>query len=520
VAARLLRQLRRDRPRGSPIPPLLPAVALALVVALGTRRCPLARATDAKVSIDQGSIAHGGREADLRSGLARRKTVMSLTLSLFDRRFVVGSSLLGSLGLMMPAMAHGAPSGGGAPDVRAPASAQAARPPASAEIRQFRYHAPEEALSDLRRRVAATRWPSRELVPDDTQGVRLETMQRLADHWAHDYDWRRAEANLNQYPQFTTTIDGVDIHFIHVKSKHPGALPVIITHGWPGSVIEQLKMIKPLTDPTAYGGTAADAFDVVIPSLPGYGFSGKPTELGWDPQRVARAWATLMERLGYDRYVAQGGDWGDAVNEQMALQKPRGLLAIHTNMPGTLPDAISAALAGGPAPTGLSADEQYAWEQLDFFYKHRVGYASEMGARPQTLYGLDDSPIALAAWMIDHDPQSQKLINRVFSGAKEGLTRDDILDNVTLYWLTGTGLSSGRLFWESKLAFFAPKGVTIPVAVSAFPDEIYTAPESWTRQAFPQLVFYKRHDKGGHFAAWEQPQLLTEDLREAFRSFR
>lgn len=387
-------------------------------------------------------------------------------------------------------------------------------------IRPFSVNFPDEALADLRRRVAATRWPSQELVADDTQGVRLATMRKLADYWANQYDWRKAEANINKYPQFVTSIDGVDIHFIHVKSKHENALPVIITHGWPGSIIEQLKIIDRLTNPTAHAGTAADAFDVVIPSLPGYGFSGKPTELGWDPQHVARAWATLMSRLGYNEYVAQGGDWGDAVNEQMAVQKPAGLLGIHTNMPGTLPDSISAALAGGPQPTGLTGDEEYAWKQLDFFYKNRVGYALEMGARPQTLYGLDDSPIALAAWMIDHDPESQKLINRVFDRASEGLSRDDILDNITLYWLTQTGLSSGRLFWESKLAFFAPKGVTIPVAVSAFPDEIYTAPESWSRKAFPNLIFYKRHDKGGHFAAWEQPQALVEDMREGFRSLR
>ncbi|MDQ0248039.1 pimeloyl-ACP methyl ester carboxylesterase [Sphingomonas kyeonggiensis] len=406
-----------------------------------------------------------------------------------------------------------------------PAAAQATEQTTAATndstaIRPFRVHVSDEALSDLRRRIKETRWPTQELVADDTQGVRLGTMQKLADYWANQYDWRRAEANLNQYPQFVTTIDGVDIHFIHVKSKHKNALPVIITHGWPGSIIENLKLIDRLTNPTAHGGTAADAFDVVIPSLPGYGFSGKPTQTGWDPQHVARAWAMLMDRLGYKKYVAQGGDWGDAVNEQMAVQKPAGLLGIHTNMPGTLPNSISAALAGGPKPEGLSRDEEYAWKQLDFFYKNRVGYALEMGSRPQTLYGLDDSPIALAAWMIDHDPESQKLINRVFDGASEGLSRDDILDNISLYWLTKTGLSSGRLFWESKLAFFAPKGVTIPVAVSAFPDEIYTAPESWSRKAFPNLIFYKRHAKGGHFAAWEQPDLLTDDIREAFRPLR
>jgi pimeloyl-ACP methyl ester carboxylesterase len=389
-----------------------------------------------------------------------------------------------------------------------------------AAVQPFRISVPEEALVDLKRRIKATRWPSRELVADDTQGVRLATMQKLADYWANQYDWRKVEERLSRLPQFVTNIDGVDIHFIHVKSKDPSALPVIVTHGWPGSIIEQIKIIDPLTNPTAHGGSAADAFDVVIPSIPGYGFSGKPTELGWDPQRIALAWATLMDRLGYKRYVAQGGDWGDAISEQMALQKPTGLLGIHTNMPGTLPDNISAALAGGPVPTDLSGDEKYAWDQLDFFYKHRVGYAQEMGARPQTLYALEDSPIGLAAWMLDHDPASQKLIGRVFDGQSEGLTRDDILDNITLYWLTETAVSSGRLFWESKLAFFSPKGVTIPVAVSAFPDEIYTAPRSWTEKAFPNLIHYNRLPRGGHFAAWEQPELFSAELRTAFKSLR
>ncbi len=387
-------------------------------------------------------------------------------------------------------------------------------------IRPFRFRASDADLADLKLRIAATKWPDRELVSDDTQGVRLATMQKLADYWANQYDWRKVEARLDALPQFITNIDGVDIHFIHVKSKHHDAMPMIITHGWPGSIVEQLKIIDPLTNPTANGGKASDAFDVIIPSLPGYGFSAKPRALGWDPQRVARAWTTLMTRLGYRRYVAQGGDWGDAVNEQMALQKPAGLLGIHTNMPGTLPENISAALAGGPAPTGLSGDEKYAWDQLDFFYKHRVGYAQEMGSRPQTLYGIGDSPIGLAAWMLDHDPASQRLIGRVFDGQSEGLTRDDILDNVTLYWLTNTAVSSGRLFWESKLPFFAPKGVTIPVAVSAFPDEIYTAPRSWTEKAFPNLIHYNRLTKGGHFAAWEQPQLFAAELRTAFRSLR
>ena len=401
--------------------------------------------------------------------------------------------------------------------------AQSAQVGAAAEgtaSRPFKFRASDEALADLKRRIKATRWPSRELVADDSQGVRLATMQKLADYWANQYDWRKVEERLSALPQFVTNIDGVDIHFIHVKSKDSNALPVIITHGWPGSIIEQIKIIEPLTNPTAHGGNATDAFDVVIPSIPGYGFSGKPTELGWDPQRIARAWATLMDRLGYKRYVAQGGDWGDAISEQMALQKPTGLLGIHTNMPGTLPDNISAALAGGPVPTGLSGDEKYAWDQLEFFYKHRVGYAQEMGARPQTLYALEDSPIGLAAWMLDHDPASQKLIGRVFDGQSEGLTRDDILDNITLYWLTETAVSSGRLFWESKLAFFSPKGVAIPVAVSAFPDEIYTAPRSWTEKAFPNLIHYNRLPKGGHFAAWEQPELFSAELRAAFRSLR
>lgn len=451
---------------------------------------------------------------------------MSRSYSIIGKRNrLAATALAGAIAIFLPSIvAHAetsSPARSGIEVAQASAaSASEAQPAVDETIRPFQFRATDEALADLKRRIVATKWPDQELVTDDTQGVRFATMQKLADYWANQHDWRKVEARLNALPQFVTNIDGVDIHFIHVKSKYPNALPVIITHGWPGSIIEQLKIIDPLTNPAAHGGSAADAFDVVIPSLPGYGFSGKPRALGWDPIRVARAWAVLMDRLGYKKYVAQGGDWGDAVNEQMALQKPAGLLGIHTNMPGTLPDNISAALAGGPQPTGLTGDEEYAWKQLDFFYKHRVGYALEMGGRPQTLYGLDDSPIALAAWMIDHDPESQKLIGRVFDGASEGLTRDDILDNITLYWLTNTGLSSGRLFWESKLAFFAPKGVTIPVAVSAFPDEIYTAPRSWTEKAFPKLIHYNRLPKGGHFAAWEQPDVLTEELRVSFRSLR
>ena len=387
-------------------------------------------------------------------------------------------------------------------------------------VRPFEYHATNAALADLKHRIAAARWPTRELVMDATQGVQLATMQQLARAWK-DYDWRACEARLNALPQFVTTIDGVEIHFIHVRSNHANALPVIITHGWPGSIIEQMKIIDPLTNPTAHGGTAADAFDVVIPSLPGHGFSGVPNELGWDPVRIARAWAVLMRRLGYTRYVAQGGDWGNAVTEQMALQLPPGLVGIHTNMPATVPDAIANALtAGGAAPAGLSADEKYAYDQLDYFYKTGLSYAQEMSHRPQTLYAIDDSPLGLAAWMLDHDARSYALIARSFAGKPEGLSPNDILDNVTLYWLTGTGVSSARLYWESKLAFFAPKGVTLPVAVSAFPDEIYTAPESWARAAYPKLVHYNRLDKGGHFAAWEQPRLFTAELRAGFRSMR
>ena len=357
---------------------------------------------------------------------------------------------------------------------------------ASAEtIRPFQVHIPQADLDDLRRRVLATKWPSRETVTDESQGVQLATMQKLASYWAKDYDWRKVEAKLNALPQFITTIDGVDIHFIHVRSKEKNALPVIITHGWPGSIIEQLKVIGPLTDPTAYGGKAEDAFDVVIPSLPGHGFSGKPTTTGWEPVRIAHAWIELMKRLGYKKYVAQGGDWGNAVSETMALIAPPELLGIHTNMPATVPADITKALASGAAPSGLSADEKNAYQQLDFFFKKGVGYANEMGLRPQTLYGIEDSPIGLAAWMLDHDARSYELIARVFNGQKEGLTRDDILDNITLYWLTNTAISSARLYWETsqiaKGGFFDPRNVTIPVAVSVFPDEIYAAPENWAK---------------------------------------
>ncbi len=402
-----------------------------------------------------------------------------------------------------------------------PAAAGASAPPADpTAIRPFRIHVPDAALADMNRRVLATRWPERELVDDASQGVKLATMQKLARYWATLYDWRKCEDHLNGLPNFVTEIDGVDIHFIHVRSRHANALPVIVTHGWPGSIIEQLKIIGPLTDPTAHGGTAADAFDVVIPSLPGHGFSGKPTQLGWDPIRIARAWSVLMHRLGYTRYVAQGGDWGNAVTEQLALQKPPGLVGIHTNMPATVPAEIEKALASGDRPADLSADERRAYDQLDYFYKNGLSYAQEMNKRPQTLYALADSPVGLAAWMLDHDARSLDLIARVFDGAQEGLTPEDIVDNVALYWLTNTGVSSARLYWESKLPFFAPKGVTLPVAVSAFADELYQAPRSWAERAYPNLVFYNRHDKGGHFAAWEQPQAFSADLRAGFRTLR
>jgi pimeloyl-ACP methyl ester carboxylesterase len=388
-------------------------------------------------------------------------------------------------------------------------------------IRPFKFEASDEALADLRRRIAATNWPERETVTDDTQGVQLATMQALAQYWASDYDWRKVEARLNRYPQFTTEIDGLDIHFIHVRSKHEDALPLIVTHGWPGSVIEQLKIIEPLIDPTAHGGSAADAFHLVIPSMPGYGFSGKPTSPGWDPDHIARAWAVLMKRLGYTRYVAQGGDWGAIITDLMGAHAPPELVGIHSNMAGAVPPEIDkAAFAGAAAPSSFSADEQQAYDQLKFFYAHGLGYALEMGNRPQTLYGIADSPTGLAAWILDHDARSYEMMARVFDGKTEGLTRDDILDNITLYWLTKTGVSSARLYWENKLAFFAPKGVSVPAGVSAFPDDICPAPRSWVEKAYPKLVHYNRLPKGGHFAAWEQPEFLTNEVRTTFRSMR
>jgi pimeloyl-ACP methyl ester carboxylesterase len=393
-------------------------------------------------------------------------------------------------------------------------------------VRPFRIDVPEEDLLDLRRRIAATQWPEKETVADESQGVQLATLQELARYWATDYDWRKCEAKLSALPQFMTEIDGLDIHFIHVRSEHEDALPLIVTHGWPGSIIEQLKILGPLTDPTAHGGSAEDAFDVVIPSMPGYGFSGKPTSTGWGPERIARAWAELMKRLGYTRYVAQGGDWGAFVVDQMGLQAPAGLLAIHSNMAATVPDDVDQALqAGDPPPSGLSADERRAYEQLDRTFK-QVEYAKYMAARPQTLYGIADSPVGLAAWLLDHnDADGQpaaavtSALNRTTSATGE-LTREEILDNITLYWLTNTGVSASRLYWEYKGGFFNAKGVSIPVAMTVFPSEQYQAPRSWAEKAYPNLIYFNEVDKGGHFAAWEQPQLFSEEVRAAFRSLR
>ncbi|SFS35998.1 epoxide hydrolase family protein [Streptomyces sp. ok210] len=394
---------------------------------------------------------------------------------------------------------------------------------ASTAIRPFTFEFPEAELEDLRARIEATRFPEKETVEDQSQGTQLATIQELARYWAKEYDWRKVEARLNSYPQFITEIDGLDIHFIHVRSKHENALPVIVTHGWPGSIIEQLKIIEPLTNPTAHGGDASDAFHVVIPSMPGYGFSGKPSAKGWDPEHIASAWGELMKRLGYTKYVAQGGDWGAVVTDLMGVQEPEGLVGIHTNMPKVIPPAIEQAIiTGDPLPSDIvlaNDEEKAAVEQLDFVYRH-VYYAYMMGSRPQSLTGLADSPVGLAAFMLDHDAASLALITRSFNGVSEGLSRDDVLDNITLFWLTNTAVSAARLYAENKTPFFGSKGVKLPVAVSVFPDELYQAPKSWAEQAYPNLIHYNKVPKGGHFAAWEQPELFVNEVRTGFRSLR
>ncbi len=390
-------------------------------------------------------------------------------------------------------------------------------------IHPFRVNVPDAELIELRRRINATRWPERETVADSSQGVQLETIKALARYWANDYDWRTVESRLNALPQFITEIDGLDIHFIHVRSRHDNALPLIVTHGWPGSIIEQMKIIDPLTNPTAHGGSASDALHVVIPSIPGYGYSGRPASTGWDAPHIARAWVVLMKRLGYTKFAAQGGDWGAIIVDMMGTQAPPELLGIHTNMPGIFPNDIDqAALSGAPAPSGLSTEEKVAYERLQFVYQKGIAYGYQMGLRPQTLYGIADSPIGLAAYFLDHDARSYELIARVFAGESEGLTRDDVLDNITIAWLTNTALSGARLYWENlgKVGFFNVKGVSVPVAVSVFPDELYPAPRSWAERAYPKLIYYNRVEKGGHFAAWEQPKLFSEEVRAGFRPLR
>jgi pimeloyl-ACP methyl ester carboxylesterase len=406
--------------------------------------------------------------------------------------------------------------------------------PDETPIRPFSFRASDEDLADLKRRIQATRWPDRETVNDGSQGVQLATIQKLADYWANEYDWRKIEARLNSFPNFITNVDGLDVHFIHVRSKHEDALPIIVTHGWPGSIIEQLKIIEPLTDPEAHGGRAEDAFHVVIPSIPGYGFSERPTAAGWNPPRIAQAWVTLMKRLGYTRFTAQGGDWGALITEILGAIAPPELVAIHTNMPSTCPPEIFQALRdGNGSPAGLTDEERRAYERLDLFFTHGIAYAQQMGHRPQTLYGIADSPVGLAAWFLDHDILSYEMIARAFDGESEGMSRDDVLDNITITWLTNTAISGARLYWEAlprtssgfgiernNVHFFEPIGVRAPIAVTRFPDELYPVPRSWAERTYPKLIHYGQKPKGGHFAAFEQPAFLVDELRTAFRSVR
>lgn len=451
---------------------------------------------------------------------ARRRSGDREVASKTRRGFITGSAAALSLGSFAFPTLNFAQTMNAIDTSTVLAAANSATATSNTAIRPFSYRAAQAELDDLRRRIVAARLPEKETVTDFSQGVPLATVQKLVQYWANDYDWRKVEARINAVPNFITEIDGLDIHFIHVRSKHANALPVLVTHGWPGSIIEQLKLIDPLVNPTAHGGKATDAFHVVIPSMPGYGFSGKPTSTGWDPIRIARAYGVLMQRLGYPRYVAQGGDWGAIIVEQMGVQQPQGLLGIHTNMPCVVPAEIdAAALAGAPVPAGLSADEKRAYEMLAAFYKN-VYYAFFMGTRPQTLTALADSPVGLATFMLDHDARSLELIARSFDGVAEGLTPDDVLDNITLFWLTNTGVSASRLYWENKQPFFTPKGVKIPVAASAFPDEMFKAPRSWAEKAYPNLIHFNTLPKGGHFAAWEQPKLIVEELRVGLKSLR
>jgi pimeloyl-ACP methyl ester carboxylesterase len=425
------------------------------------------------------------------------------------RDFIAGSTIAGTVGTFASADADiqdGVSGAGGAAD--------------RTTLRPFRANFPESALADLHRRLTQTRLPDKEVVSDFSQGVPLKTQQQVLRHWQTSYDWRNCEARINALPNFITEIDGLDIHFIHARSKHEDAMPLIITHGWPGSVVEQLKVIDPLINPEAHGGKGSDAFHVIVPSMPGYGFSAKPTAQGWNAERIASAWITLMRRLGYRSFVAQGGDWGALVTEQIGVQAPPELAGIHTNMPGAVPEGINGpAFLGAPVPAGLTAEEKSVYDGLVFFYQH-VYYAFFMGTRPQTLSGLADSPMGLATFMMDHDARSLELIARSFDGVKEGLSPDDVLDNITLFWLTNTGVSSSRLYWENKLPFFTPKGVKVPVAVSVFPDELYATPRSWAERAYPKLIYYNKLDRGGHFAAWQQPKLLSEEIRAGFRPLR